>query len=496
MPATDPTDMTGISMTGRVAGRAEPSGKIYFETFDEAIERNRPMIPKVRKFLEEAGVEYVMSSWIDLHGIPKTKPVPMSDFEALCLGKGPQFAVHSVSFVPELSPADSDQVMVPDLEAVYVCPWDPTMAIIFADLFWENEPYNLCPRQALKRAIQEGRDKGYEGYAGIEPEFIAMQYDDDGKPEKAFDDDPRDGLRPRRQAFGYDVEYTLNSMPFLKDMIDVPEGMGWSMHDVVAEGAYSQFELDFNYTDLLEMADRLVFLRILLKEIAKEHGFFITFMPKPTVGDWRSGAHINFSLRSLDDPDGNLFEHDGSWDPRVRHAVGGLMAHAEALSAITCPTVNSYNGLVPRVGGFEGGTVTWAPTNITYGNNNRSAQFRLPQSRFCIENRAADMTMNVYLALAMTLTASLQGIEDEVNPGEPTDRDLYEISNEEFKALGIRRLPRNLMLATEALRDNDLAIKVMGPVMLNSYVSYKIDEWERYHQAVTDWEVEEYLRLY
>ena len=264
-----------------------------------------------------------------------------------------------------------------------------------------------------------------------------------------------------------------------------------------AEGAYSQFELDFHYTDLLQMADRLVFLRILLKEIAKEHGMFITFMPKPTIGDWRSGAHINLSMQSVDNPGVNLFGSDeNGWSDESRYAVGGLMAHAEALTAITCPTVNSYNGLVPRVGGFEGGTVTWAPTNITYGYNNRSAQFRLPQSRYCIENRAADMCMNVYLALGMSLTAAVKGIVNKIDPGPATDRDLYEMTQEEFEQLGIRRLPRNLMVATEALRGDDLAESVLGATMRNSYLAYKVDEWERYHQAVTDWEVQEYLRLY
>ncbi len=472
----------------------------YVENFADALP-SKQRIEEVRKKLEDDGVKYVLSSWIDLHGIPKTKPVPMSDFEELCMGKGPQFAVHSISYVPELSPADSDQVMVPDLDAVYVCPWDKTTAIIFADLFWEDKPYNVCPRQALKRAIREAKNAGFVGYAGIEPEFIAMRYDENGRPVKAIDDDPvagpNGGARPRRQAFGYDVEYSLDSMPFLKDMIDILEGLGWNLHDVVAEGAYSQFELDFHFTELLEMADRLVFLRILLKEVAKQHGMFITFMPKPTVGDWRSGAHINFSLQSVDVPGENLFgSKSAGWSEESRHAVGGLMAHAEAITAITCPTVNSYNGLVPRVGGFEGGTVTWAPTNITYGYNNRSAQFRLPQSRYCLENRAADMTMNVYLALAMTLGAAMEGMKKKTDPGPATDRDLYAMTDKEFTELGIRRLPRNLMIATEALRQDALAEKVMGPVMLNSYVEYKNDEWERYHQAVTDWEVQEYLRLY
>jgi len=238
--------------------------KIYYENINDAIERNKPDISKTKKTLEEAGVKYVLSSWIDLHGIPKTKPVPMSDFEELCIGKGPQFAVHSVSFVPELTPADPDQIMLPDLNSVYICPWDKTTAIIFADLFWEGAPYNVCPRQALKRIIQEKQDEGYSGFAGIEPEFIVMKYNEKGEPVKAIDDDPPQGIRPRRQAFGYDVEYSLDSMHFLKDMIDILDELGWNLHDVVAEGGYSQFELDFHYTDLLQMADRLVFLKILL----------------------------------------------------------------------------------------------------------------------------------------------------------------------------------------------------------------------------------------
>ena len=152
--------------------------KLYYQHIEEAIERNRPRIPELRDRLQKANVKYVLSSWIDLHGIPKTKPVPLSDLEDLCLGKGPQFAVHSISYVPELTPADSDQVMVPDLDAVYICPWDPSIAMIFADLYWEDAPYNVCPRQALRRAAQWAQDKGYVGYAGVEPEFIAMRYNE------------------------------------------------------------------------------------------------------------------------------------------------------------------------------------------------------------------------------------------------------------------------------------------------------------------------------
>ena len=232
----------------------------YYENFADALPDLNVLEVKQEE-LEAVGVKYILSCWIDTFGVPKTKPVPISDFILLCMGKGPQFAVHSISFVPELGPADSDQVPLPDIDTIQICPWDKTIAWVFSDLWWEDKPYNLCPRQALKKQICDAAKQGYAMHAGIEPEFIVMKWDGNGQPIKAYDDDPQPGhgLRPRRQAFGYDVEYSLDSMGFLGEMIDILEELGWNVHDVVAEGAYSQFELDFHYTDLLEMADRLYF---------------------------------------------------------------------------------------------------------------------------------------------------------------------------------------------------------------------------------------------
>ena len=470
----------------------------YYERFEEALPDPEILIGK-KKELEAAGVKYIFSCWVDIFGMPKTKPVPMSHFELLFMGKGPQFAVHSVSFVPELGPADSDQIPLPDVDTIQICPWDNTIAWVFSDLWWEGKPYNLCPRQALKRTIRDAAAKGYAMYAGIEPEFIVMKWDENGQPVKAYDDDPQPGkgIRSRRQAFGYDVEYALNSMGFLGEMIDILEHLGWNLHDVVTEGAYSQFELDFHYTDILDMADRMVFLRVLLKEIAKKHGNFVTYMPKPTTGDWRSGAHMNTSIQRIDNPGVNLYEgENGRWSQTALNSVGGILKHGGAITAVACCTVNSYNGLVPRVGGFEGGTFTWAPTHMAYGKNNRSAMLRLPQSRFAIENRAADMCMNPYLGLGMTLGATIDGIVNKIDPGTSLDEDLYVMDDQEKQKRNLTPLPRNLLEATETLSNSELAGQVMGPVMLNSFVQYKIDEWERYHQTVTDWEVNEYLRLY
>jgi len=479
------------------ASKAKENAKcdIYPTSMAEALP-SKERVAEARKMLEAAGVKYVLSVWIDLLGVPKTKPVPLCEFEAVCAGKGPQFAVHSISFVPELGPADSDQIPVPDLDTLVICPWDKTTCWMFADLWWEDKPYNLCPRQTLKRAVKNAADQGLKAFSGIEPEFFAMRWED-GQPVKAIDDDPKEGqgLRPRRQAFGYDVEYSIDSMGFLGEMIDTLNDLGWGLKDVVAEGGYSQFELDFDYADVLTMADRLVFLRVLLKETAKKHGMFITFMPKPTIGDWRSGAHINFSLTKTEGG-GNLIEDDDNFSGEAYNVVGGLLKHGAAITALACSTVNSYNGLVPKVGGFEGGTVTWAPTHMAYGNNNRSCMIRLPQNRYCIENRAADMCMNPYLALALTTAAAVEGITENIDPGKPLNIDLYSLSREQIEEAQIPAIPRNLLEALEALEKDDLAREVLGESMLKQFFAYKMDEWDRYHQQVCAWEVEEYLRLY
>lgn len=472
---------------------------VYAEKMSDAIP-SKKRIDEKKVELEKAGVKFVFSSWIDILGSPKTKPVPISEFENLCIGKGPQFAVHSVAAFPELGPADPDQIPIPDLDAVYICPWNPDYAIVFADLYHKDEPYNVCPRMALKRTMKEAADAGYAFYAGLEPEFIVLRYDETGEPVKAIDDDPQpgEGFRPRRQAFGYDVEYSLDSMPFLADVVEYLNTLGWGLKNVVCEGGYSQFEIDFGFTNVLHMADRFTFLRILLKETAKRHGLFVTFMPKPSQGDWRSGAHINWSVQSTSNPGVNLLKDEttGTWSELAMSAVAGALKHGVALTAVNCQTVNSYKGLIARSREFEGGTVTWAPTHITYGTNNRSAMVRLPQGRFAIENRAVDMCVNPYMALAMTAAASLEGILEKADPGRPLERSLYDLTPVERAEFKVKPLPRNLDEAITGFAADPLAKHVFGDTMHGLYVTHKQDEWDRFHQTVTEWEKKEYLRFF
>jgi glutamine synthetase len=471
--------------------------QIYPNTVEESLP-SPEHVAEVRAVLEEAGVEWVLCCWIDLLGVPKTKPIPLREFDELCAGRGPQFAVHSVSMVPELGPADPDQIKIPDLDSVMICPWDRTLAWVFADIFWEGAPYNVCPRLALKRQVQRAAEAGYHVYAGFEPEFIVLK-EVDGTLVKAFGEDGVliNGQHLKRQAYGYDAEHSLDGLSFLRHVTAALDDLEWGVTNVVCEGAFSQFELDYGYADAIRAADRLTFMRVLLKEVAKQHGLVATFMAKPTDGDWRNGAHINHSLTPVDDHDTNIFSGpNGSWDGSAFAAVGGLLKHGAALTAVACSTVNSYKGLTGTVAELEGGTLTWAPTHITYGHNNRSAMIRLPQRRKAIENRACDMSVNAYLALAMTIAASVEGLEERIDPGPPLDRPAYDLTEEDMRELRARRLPTTLLEATEAFKSDPLAKDVFGETMHSLYVRYKTNEWARFHEHVTDWERIEYLRFF
>ncbi|MEM9485953.1 MAG: type III glutamate--ammonia ligase, partial [Cyanobacteria bacterium P01_F01_bin.116] len=235
--------------------------------------------------------------------------------------------------------------------------------------------------------------------------------------------------------------------------------------------------------------------RFMVKELAREVGYFASFMPKPFANQTGSGAHYNMSLADLETGK-NLFE-DAS-DPRGLSKLGyqfvaGVLKHAKAIVSVTCPTVNSYKRLV-RKGSMSG--FTWAPVYICYGNNNRTNMLRIPLGGGRVECRAADISTNLYLGAAMILAAGLEGIREGLDPGEPHTENMYLYSLEELKAMGIDTLPKTLGEAIEAFAADPLSKEVMGPLMYQTYVDFKTQEWEEYHCHVSDWEIQRYLKFF
>jgi glutamine synthetase len=236
------------------------------------------------------------------------------------------------------------------------------------------------------------------------------------------------------------------------------------------------------------MADRLTLFRLMARQVAKQVGLSVTFMPKPYTGSWGSGGHFNMSL--CDATGANLMTDPKDprglgWSRLTYNFVAGLLRHARSLAAVATPTVNSYKRLTPRLGD---GTVSWAPVYAAYGDNNRSCMLRLPRNRPCIEDRAVDSAANAYLAAAFVLAAGREGIEQDLDPGPPVGGRAYDAAT----ARGVR-LPRTLLEAVDAFEEDPLTHDVFPPRFIEEYVAMKREEWEAYHSQVTDWERERYL---
>jgi glutamine synthetase len=451
---------------------------------------------RVRSRLQEMNVQYVASVWVDTFGRAKAKIVPRGGFDKVLAGSGPLYGVHALEGMGSYGAADPDQTVVPDLSTLTICPWDDRIAWFAGNLHWVGGgAYPLDSRAILQRQLERARALGYEFKVGIEPEFYVYR-----ETNGNHDLEP---LNPRDvgQSWAYDVDTTIGAgvFPFLADVTSAFESLGWEVGALVHEGGISQYEIDYGYDNALVTADRWIFIKELLRQVARRHDAFVSFMPKPSNGAFRSGLHYNMSLWDLDG--GDLIGDDGSGDGRISSLaasfIAGQLEHAGAVTAVTCPNVNSYRGLVlaSDVGGIASDK-SWAPVVVTYGPNNRSAMLRVPDGRACIENRATDSSCNIYLGLALSLAAGLDGIERGLRPPEPLTTSAYTGSEAALKRFGVPRLPRSLEEALDALESDALTREVLGDEMTDAYLTLKRGEWDDYLRHVSEWDRDRYLRQF
>jgi glutamine synthetase len=275
--------------------------------------------------------------------------------------------------------------------------------------------------------------------------------------------------------------------------------LGWANYANDHEDANGQFEQNFEFADAMTTADRVIFYRYMVHTLAHEAGMAATFMPKPFAHLTGTGLHVHQSLWS--DQGEPLFEGNGDAHglglaKMAYQFIAGVLAHAEALTALTCPTVNSYK----RFGvGAPSSGATWAPAYAAYGGNNRTLMLRVPEpGRF--ELRSADGSANPYLAFTALLAAGLDGIDRDLDPGEPVSDNLHLLSRGEADARGLRSLPLTLDRAIDALEADDVLRRALGKVPGGDYVDYyaetKREEFREYHAAVSDWEIQRYLTLF
>ena len=454
------------------------------------LEMSAQQLATLRDQLRDKGVRYLFGAYVDAHGVPKSKCVPVDYVESMAEGSE-LYTVGALEGMGPLGPHEDECAGVPDLSALTVLPWDQRYAIAPTDLWFRGAPYSHDSRAVLKRQLARAAGMGLSCNVGIEPEvYILRRNGADFEPWV-----PEDTLNaPTR---GYDIETTMLADGFLEPMVDHMTALGWDVYSFDHEGGDGQYEFEFRYTDALQMADRMVLFRLMAKHVARTLGCMATFMPKPFDHSFGSGAHVNMSLADLDRGE-NRFEaapDDGNhgYTELARQFTAGVLRHAPAITAVACPTVNSYKRLLP-VGLMD--HITWAPVYQAYGHNNRTLMCRLPMNRRCLELRIADSASNFYLVLAMTLAAGLQGIDERLDPGPPVNVDTYSVSDAQLARDGIHRLPRSLGDAIAAFERDDLARDVFGREFHASYVELKRGEWDAYSTVVGDWERQQYLHLW
>jgi glutamine synthetase len=374
-----------------------------------------------------------------------------------------------------MTPAHPDVLAMPDPDSVIQLPWKPEVAWVTGDLIMDGKALEQNPRQVLKRVITKAAAQGYELKSGVECEYFLIQPDG-----KAISDAADTQAKPC-----YDQQALMRRYDVIAEICDSMIALGWRPYQNDHEDANGQFEMNWEYDSALKTADRHAFFKYMVKSIAEKHGLRATFMPKPFPRLTGNGCHAHLSLWSstsgknlFDDANGELGLSAVGY-----HFIGGVMHAAEALAAITNPTVNSYKRLnaPPTLSG-----ATWSPNTITYAGNNRTHMIRIPDAgRF--ELRLADGAANPYLLQAALLVAGLDGIKNKRDPGKRLDIDMYAEGDTVKNA---RRLPLNLLDALRAFDQSTVLREGLGDEFSNAYLKLRYDDWNRYSRHLTEWERE------
>jgi glutamine synthetase len=447
-------------------------------------------IQVLQQQLRDKGVKYCIGAYVDIHGVPKAKVVPIAHLEHMAHGSE-RYTGYALDGLGQ-APNDDEITSVPDLDRAIQLPWEPKIAWIPADNYFQGKPYALSTRVALQGLMAQAAELGYGFNLGIECEIFLLKQNADGTLSVPNPDDKL--TKPC-----YDVRGFVDSFSWLDKVATCINDLGWDLYSFDHEDANGQYEFDFNYADALTTCDRLTFFRFMAKHYAKEEGLLATMMPKPFADKTGNGAHFNMSLFDLKTGK-NLFACDPKDDPRGigltplgYQFIGGILKHGRALCAVFAPTVNSYKRLVRR-GAMS--YFSWAPVFNSYGSNNRTNSVRVPAGGGRCESRNADGAVNPYLAATLALAAGLEGIREGIDPGLPNEDNLYEISDAERRDRGIEFLPQTLQEAIAAFADDPLVEKTLGKELRDEFIKYKTQEWEEYHLSVSQWEVERYSYMF
>jgi len=433
----------------------------------------------IMELVEENNVKFIRLWFTDILGQIKSFAITSEELDT-AFDEGMGFDGSSIKGYARID--ESDMIAKPDPATFQLIPWRPkekAVARMFCDILNpDGTPYEGDPRYALKRNLERLKEKGYTLYLGPELEFF---YFKDDKSTQVLDEG------------GYFDLTTLDAASDLRrETVLALEAMGIKVEYSHHEVAPSQHEIDLRYADALTMADNVMTYRVVVKEVATKYGCYATFMPKPIFGQNGSGMHTHQSLFKGDrnaffDAKDKYFLSD-----IAKKYIAGLLKHAPEITMVCNQWINSYKRLVP---GYE------APVYIAWARRNRSALVRVPlykpgkEKATRIELRSPDPACNPYLAFSVMLAAGLEGIEKGYNLPEPVEKDIYHLSDEEKKKLGIKSLPGSLIEAVEITEKSEVLRKALGDHIFNNLITNKKVEWDNYRIRIHPYEIERYLPI-
>ena len=434
----------------------------------------------IRKSVEEEDVRFIRLAFTDINGTLKAVEVPNSQLDKV-LSNDVRFDGSSIDGFVRLE--ESDMILYPDFSTWSVLPWDDSTGGKIGCLTCsvhttDGKPFAGDPRNNLKRIIGQMKEMGFTAFdIGFEAEFHLLKLDQNGNWTTEVPD----------HASYFDLTSNDESASCRRDIVETLESIGFEVEAAHHEVGDGQQEIDFRFDDALTTADRVQTFKMIVREIAKRHGLFATFMAKPLQGQAGNGMHTNMSLFK-----GNknaFYDENNKYhlSKTALYFLNGILEHARAITAVGNPTVNSYKRLIP---GFE------APVYISWASKNRSPMVRVPAAgelNTRLEMRSADPTANPYLLLAACLSAGMAGIKEEKMPMAPITCNLFTLSEKQRNEMGIKPLPSTLHNALKAFKKDKLIQDALGEHLTQSFIDSKELEWSQYTQTVSDWERNRYM---
>lgn len=436
---------------------------------------------KITETIKKENIRFIRLQFADIFGTLKNVAITPNQLEKALDGRI-MFDGSSIEGFVRIE--ESDMHLNPDLDSFTIFPWgqeDGAVCRFICDVYkTDGTPFEGDPRYILRKAVAHADSLGYSFNVGPECEFFLFDKDEKGHPS----------LNTADQGGYFDLGPNDPGEIARKNIVLTLEKMGFEIEASHHECAPAQHEIDFKYAGAMHAADNIMTFKQTVKAVADKHNMHATFMPKPVFGVAGSGMHLNMSL-TKDGENAFIDTSDPNGLSKVAYSfMAGIMKHIEGMTIVLNPLINSYKRLVPD---YE------APIYIAWSAQNRSPLIRIPSGRGAstrIELRSADPSANPYLALALCLEAGLDGIENELVPPAPIDKNIFRMSRREIRRSGIRSLPVNMFDAIAKLEKDGFVRSVLGEHIYDKYIEAKRQEWNEYSRRVSDWEIKTYLNKY